>query len=553
MTRAKYIRPLLILIAAATIAGADAVAQQTDYSQVSSTPITLTLDEAVQVALARSYAVREARLDVEVANAQVREAFGTLVPQIDLNTTYTRNVKSANPFAGSEAGGLFQTLGFIDWLAFNELARTDSDPTTDPITLLDFTQQRQDALEDAGAIVSGSDNPFAIPNQATASITAEQTLFDMRAILGAAGAKKYLAALNRSALERQEQLIVNDVRQAFYGALLAEENARVVRQSADRTRATRDETAQRVASGVLPKVQRLSADVELANLESNLIRARKQSADAVDGLKLLLGMPVEQEVILHGELESEIEASVVAISVPAAVAAALERRADLEQARIAIELQQVQQRVSRSDYFPTITAFGSVGYVGSVPANRQSIISNPNDPFSFSVRQNGIFSDNYWDLTASVGVRLSWNLFNGLQTHNRMQRQKLETERVRLRYEQLQQSVRAEVQSALRELEATQLQIASQEQNVVRADLNYSHARARLDEGVASQLEERQASDLLDQSRLTYLQAIHDFLAARSELEAAIGATSGATTELNITSAAKPGRESNESHAANQN
>ena len=517
--------------------GANGSPAQESVSATTAAPIVLTLDEAIQISLARAWAVREARLDLDVANAQVREIFGQLLPEIDLNTTYTRNVRSANPFAGSEAGGLFSTLGFVNWLAYNEQARTDDDGATVPITLADFAERQQAGLDEAGVVLSGSDNLFAIPNQASAVVSVDQKIFDIRALFGAAGARKYLAALNEAALERQEQLIVNDVRLAFYGALLAEESARVVSQSVERTRLTRDETAQRVSTGVLPKYQRLSADVELANLESNLIRARSQSADAVDNLKLLLGVSVDQEVVLRGDLDAEIEASAIAISVSSAVVAALQQRADLEQARIGIKLQEVQAKVARADYFPTLNAFANIGYIGNVPASRQSIVSDPDDPFSFSITNNGFFSDPYWDLTASVGLRLSWNLFNGFQSRNRIQQQKIAIERARVQHERLTQTVKLEVQSAIRELQATQLQIASQRQNVERAELNYDHASARLLEGVASQLEERQASELLDESQLTYLQAVHDFLAARSALETAVGATPGARAELNLTAA----------------
>lgn len=520
-------------LATATLVALAAPAKVT--AQQSAQPIVLTLDEAIQISLARAWAVREAKLDVDLANAQVREALGQLLPSIDLNTTYTRNVRSANPFAGSEAGGLFSTLGFLNWLAFNEQARTDSDGSTVPITLAEFLERQQAGLDAVGASATESDNPFAIPNQASAVLSVDQKIFDVRALFGASGAKKYLAALNEAALERQEQLTVNDVRQAFYGALLAQENARVVSQSVERTRLTRDETAQRVATGVLPKYQRLSADVELANLESTLIRARSQAVDAVDNLKLLIGVPAGQEVRLRGELDAEMEASALSISVSGAVAAALQQRADLEQARLGIKLQEVQAKVASADYFPTLNAFANIGYIGNVPGSRQSIVADPDDPFSFSVTNNGIFSDPYWDLTASVGFRLSWNLFNGFQSHNRIQQQKIAVERAELQHEQLTQAITLEVQAAIRRLESTQLQIVSQRQNVERAELNYAHANARLLEGVASQLEERQASELLDESRLTYLQAVHDFLAARSALEAAIGATPGATAELNLT------------------
>jgi outer membrane protein TolC len=53
--------------------------------------------------------------------------------------------------------------------------------------------------------------------------------------------------------------------------------------------------------------------------------------------------------------------------------------------------------------------------------------------------------------------------------------------------------------------------------------LNYEYALTRLREGVGTPLEERQASALLDQSRLNYLSAVYDYLIAVNKYEKAIG------------------------------
>ena len=71
---------------------------------------------------------------------------------------------------------------------------------------------------------------------------------------------------------------------------------------------------------------------------------------------------------------------------------------------------------------------------------------------------------------------------------------------------------------------AARSRLRTQERNVDRAELNYSFVETRLQEGVASPIELREASDQLDQSRLNFLQAVHDLLVARSTFRTAIGA-----------------------------
>lgn len=503
-------------------------------------PVTLTLDEAIQIARVHNYTVRSTRLDVENASAQVREAWGQVMPQVDLTSSYTRNVVTANPFAGSEAGGLFSSFGFIDWLSFNEQARVDDDPSTDPITFSEFVDRQRQGMEEAGIQPGGGDdNPFGVDNQFQNGISISQTIYSGRAFAAIKGAQ-YLKDINRRAADREEQLLIDQVRQAFYGALLAQEQARVVAQSVNRTRRTLEDVAQRVTQGVAPKFQRLSAEVELANLETQLVQARNESDTALDNLKMTLGMPVEQPIRLRGELSDDQVGTYLHVATNDAVDLALQQRPDLEQVRLAIELRRIDKDLTRSDYFPNVSAFANINYTGQVPDDRTITLSDPDDPFSFSTQSNSFFDSQYWNPSVNVGLRLTWNLFNGFQTSSLMQQRQIAVEKAQVEAEQLAQSVRLEVERALRDLKTAQQRIASQQQNVTRAELNYEHAQARLREGAATPLEEREASDQLDQSRLNYLQAVYDYLVARSAFETAVGMPLARPDAVNLLLTGRP-------------
>jgi outer membrane protein TolC len=497
-------------------------------------PITLTLEEAIQIALVGNYTIRANRLEVDNASAQVREAWGQVMPQVSFASSYTRNVKSANPFAGSEAGSLFQSFGFIDWLAYNEQARTDDDPTTAPIPIGEFMDRRLRGMADAGVQMRMDDNPFSVPNQFQNGLTIEQTLFNGSAFAAIQGAER-LKDLNRLTVDRQTQVLVDQVRQAFYVALLAEEQSLVAAQSVARTRRTVEDVNKRVVQGTTPKFQRLSAEVSLANLETQHVQIQNQASLAVNNLKYLLGVPIEQPVRLRGELDADDVARYLNISVQDAMANALEHRPDIRQARMAVELRGIDRDIVRAQFYPTVSAFANVNYLGNVPDNRTRVISDPNDPFSFSRRDNGFFSQSYWNPAVNVGVRMTWNIFNGFQTSARIQQRQVAIDRARLDYDQVVQTVRLEVEQAVRNLETARQRISSQEQNVTRAELNYEYAMTRLAEGVATQLEERDASDQLDQSRLNYLQAVHDYLVARSAFETAVGVPMVVPGSLNLT------------------
>lgn len=488
--------------------------------------LVITLDEAIQIALVENLALERARLDLATANAQVREGWAELFPSLDLSSSYTRNFRTANPFAGSQAGGFFQTLGFIDWLAYNEQARTDSNPATDPISVEQYFLRRQAGQQAAGIEAGNASNPFGVPNQYAAGLSVTQKVFDGRVFFGAVGASRWLGPFNEAGLDREQQLVVQDVRSAFHGALLANERVEVGRESVSRARQTLREIARQVDAGTAPKFQRLSAEVELANLESDLVQGEVARDAALDNLKLLLGIPAVHTVRLRGSLEVQAASRATLADAREAAAIALDGRPDLRQARIGVELERIQLKVAKAEFLPNVEAFFNYNYIGNVPSDRTRIISSSDNPFAFSTEDEGYFSDAYWDDAMSGGFRLTWNVFNGFASRQRVEQRRIAVRQAELDTEFLEQSIAVEVESALRNVRSAHQRMQAQQMNVERAELNFEYAQARLAEGVATLLEVREASNQLDQTRLNRLQAVHDYLIAEGAYMTALGQSS---------------------------
>lgn len=494
--------------------------------------IVLTLDEAIEIALVKNNSLQNLRLDLENASSLIKEGWSELYPQVDISSSFTRNVRSPDPFAGSQASGFFQTLGFIDWLTFNEQARTDSDPASSPISLPEFFRRQGDGLAEAGIVLELGDNPFSVPTVYRSGLSVTQKLFDGRVIYGAAGAQKWLPPFYENGVYRQEQLLITAVKNTFFQSLLAQEQVAVLKLSVDRADRTRKEMARQVSAGTAPKFQRLSAEVELANLETEYVQASNASASSLDDLKLLIGIPVEQSMMLRGSLEAALSADEGFGSIDEPAQIALRQRPDLKQALINIELERIQLKVTRSEFLPDLSAFLNLNYVGSIPDNRTVVGTEPDDPFKFSSTTNGYFDSIYWNWDMNVGFRLEWNLFNGSASKQRVQQRKIAVQKATLDHEYLSRSVRLEVDRAIRDVSDARIRLRTQEKNVDRASLNYSFIETRLREGVANPLELREASDQLDQSRLNFLQAVHDVLVARAMFETAIGMSSSSYSNL---------------------
>ena len=490
--------------------------------------LTLTLTTAVRTALEKNHELQLAQYDVREANAQVREAWGNLYPSLDLTGGYTRNLVTANPFAGSDAARLLGGGGQTDWLAYNERQRLNNGQ---PISFDAFSQRRRDSIQAAGVSLGGGGNPFGVDNEFRAGLQLTQTLYSKQAFASVKGSQQF-KDVSRLARNRQVQTTTNEVVTAFYQALLAQERADVRRQRVERARTTLQEVSQQVRRGVTPKAQRLGAEVELSNARTQLIEARNAADLAQDNLKRTIGLSPKRPISLKGDLDKQQDdglqqISMETISMSRAVDQALENRPDLKRARLNVELRAIQKERSRAEFFPRVEAVANFDYTGRVPDNRSRVQTtnpqNPTDPFFFREQQRGFFSDNFWNPSMSVGLQLTWNIFNGFQSSSRLQQAEIQRQRAKTQLDQLRQAVTVEVRRAVRNLENARERIQTQETTVRRAKQNYDHVSKRVSEGVARPIELREASDQLDQSRLNYLQAVYDYLVARSDLETALG------------------------------
>ena len=502
-------------------------------------PVQLTLAEAIEIALVTNYAIQASRLVEEDAKLQILAAIGVAFPTIEAASSYTRNIKDANPFAGSSAGDFFSGFAFIDWIGFNETARTDGNNLTNPITFAEFSERQRRGLNIAGiAPTESSDNPFSVANQYFNSVTITQTILNAPNWLRLLHPDGYRAGLERVSIitERQEQVVIGQVREAYYGALLAQEEARVAIQSVARTQKSRNETALRVSRGVLPKMERLTMDVELANQESEMVQAQTRASNRLDQLKYLIGLPAEQELVLLGSLEIHDMSPYLSISSSDMVERALQERPDLEDARLEYRFALNEVRANKLSRLPTMDIFANLSYSGRVPDLRTFTINSPTNPFAFSQGKNTYFSKAYWQSAVNVGFNLRWTIFNGFIRKRNVQRAEIAARQAGVNLDQVTATVKNEIEAALRNLSAAYHQIGSQETNMANAELNYEYTLARSNEGVANTLQVRAASAQLDMSQLNYLRAVHSFLIAQSTLEVALGIPIEKQTDIQLAS-----------------
>lgn len=444
--------------------------------------LTLSLEEAVGMALAQSRDIQDARLLLEEAGERVSEAWGSVFPKVDFSGSYTRNIAPAVSFL--------------------------------PAQIFDPTAPEGQFIK----VKFGADNAWS------SSLVLDQPLFQAQAFIGVGAAGRY-KALQEEALRGRAQAVVTRVRLAYYDLLLAQEERRLIQNSVGRVQASLEETEALNRAGVASDYDVLRLQVELANLVPNLRRtdnalsqARRQLAmelDLEDPEALqVTGSLASMDLVNPGANDAANRAildlaggdDLLGLGLDEVLGMAFEVRSDLKQLELTEKLRTAELRVQQVEFLPKVSLFGN---------------------YQINAQQNGspdFFGDGMSRATSKwVGISVSVPVFTGFQRGARIAQSRAVLRQVenqsalaRLQAESQVKSVREQAEEALERARGQRLA-------VTQAGRGFEIASAQYREGLSSQLELTDAEVALRQSEYNYAQAVYDYLVFRARLDEAVG------------------------------
>ncbi|HEX7118202.1 MAG TPA: TolC family protein [Longimicrobiales bacterium] len=447
----------------------------------------LSLEAAVARAIAESQEVRLARSQVERAEAQVRSARSAALPQITGNLSYTRTFES--PF---ESGG---SVELPDSLRF------DPDPTAPLEERVRYLEDHAPTAGLAGLGALFGDLPFGRENAYVASITGTQLLYSGGRVGAALDIAEDFEAAARLGVVEEVAEIEQQVRTAYYRALLAREMEEIAQAALDQAEAFLEQERLRERAGQASDLDVMRAEVSAENLRPQLVQARNSADLALFELKRLLNVPLDQPVELTTSLEAP-EGEL--LSAPgAAEREALRQRAAIEAAERQVAIRQQQVKIAKRSFLPTVSLHMTYG--------RQLY---PTEVFDFS-------ADARTDWNAGVTVQVP--IFDGFKRSADVDVAEAALEDARLQLQQLKESVELQYEQARRERERARADIAARRRTVDQADRVYQLTELRYERGLATQLEVSEARLALLQARTNLAQALTDYHIADAALIRALG------------------------------
>ena len=429
-------------------------------------PQRLSLEDAVRLAMKQNPDLLTARLEVKRSDARVLEAWGNAMPAIDLSGQYAHLTDKPVSF-------------FPDYFLYTFMKAIDS---TYP--------------KPSGQFVPVS---FAPAFNASASVNVRQILFNGAVFIGVGAAHIY-SHLARDLYQAKQVETVTKVRKAYYGALLAREAFDLMRSSLQNAEDNLKNVQLMRKQGIVSEYDELRAFVGVENLRPMVIQSETNYSLSQDNLKNTLGITTKDLFALTDSLTLQpVDDQILA----RADELVLETNPGLNATKRQIELNGAVVNAERSNYLPTIAAFGSYSYTAA------------KDQFNFST------NDFYKGST--IGLSLSLSLFQGLQTYSRVEQAQLEQRKSEEQRVGLERTLRTGIHSILGNLQQARKRIEAQGRTVEMAERGYKIVTTRFLSSSATQLEVNDAQLALTQAKVNRVQAIYDYLSAAADLEQIIG------------------------------
>jgi len=420
-------------------------------NQLITAPISLT--DAISITLRQSPSILKAQKDLEAAEGIVIQTRAIAIPKLRANGSYSAVEPS--------------DLNRLSVSGFTNISFGGDQNWSSQIRLVQ-------SLYEGGKITSAL---------RVAKLTREQALLNYQTVVA-------------------DALLETQI--AYFDVLLSQQQIVVQEASVELLNRELTETTRRYNAGTVPRFNVLRAEVELANAQPKLIRARNAYRIAKNNLANVLGFNIPKETIedIPLTLSDKLEAEPLQVELPSAIRTALERRSELGTLRKAVELRKEDVVNAQSGYLPSLEAYG--GYDA----------------------HNSLFSS---DLTREVhgwiaGVQMNWDIFDGLQTRGKTMQAKALHEKAGIELEDSSRKIELEVRTAYSNFREAAELLKSQEKVVEQGEEALRLARARADAGSATQLDVLSAQTALTEARTTQIQALHDYAVARARLQRAMAA-----------------------------
>lgn len=428
-------------------------------SLLAQTEQAFTLKQAQEYALKNNYERISAEKDVLIAKKKVMETTGIGLPKVDFEANFQN---------------------FLDL----------------PVSLVPASAFDPNAPKDKFAELK-----FGTDYNTTAKITATQLLFDGSYIVGLQASRTYKSFAEKS-LEKTEIMVREDVAQAYYLSLVADENLTILKKIAESTAKLLEETNRIYQEGFVEEQSVDQLQLTVNNINNSLSEAERQKAIALNFLKFQMGLELSSPIVLT----DKIEMLLTEVSAEDAFAKEFKVENSIEHQIIKVneDLMKLNLRKERFAFAPSLAAFFN---------HQQQNMSNKFE----------VFSGGTWYPSTLWGLSLKLPIISGGMRLAKMGQAKLDYEKAVNTTKQVEQSITLKVQQAKSNYTSAYSIYNNQKDGLRIAEKINNNSVKKYTEGLISSMELTQSQTQFLETEAKYIKSLLDLFNSTSELKKALG------------------------------
>jgi outer membrane protein TolC len=434
-------------------------------------------EQAVDYAKKNSVQVKNALLDILIQKQVNRDVTSIALPQINASMSVTRNIDiPVQVIPNFIAPATYQVL--IDEGVQNGNGQPISNPAGGFGNLL---------------------FPFGNPWNVNGGITLSQIVFDGQVFI-ALKARNGTMDYQRKIAELTEENIKANVYKVYYQLVTGKIQIDLLDANIKRLEKLKRDVQIMYDNGFTEKVDIDKLSVQLANLETEKLKANNMIKNGYSGLKLLMGMPVKDSLVLTDTLDdSKIREGVLEAS-----QYKYTDRKDFQILEIANKLNALNVRRYKLTQIPSFALVG--GYSKQAQRNE----------FDF-------FGKGDWFTSSYIGLQMRVPIFNGFAIKAKTQKTRLEAQKTLNQTEALKINIDAEVENSKNNFITAIASLDFQKKNMTLAEKVYGQTKKKYEIGTGSATEINTAQLDLKTAQTNYITALADAIIARIDFLKATG------------------------------
>ena len=454
-----------------------ALASATALETGAGAQIVLTMEQALEYSAEHNPDLINSRMSME------RYEQNLIAQRASLKSRFSLNLE---PFSYSQSRQFDSR--YSDWYTNRSLSSSGTFSISQPIIWTDATLSLNNSLswQNNESTIGGTTNSNrTFSNRLYLSLTQpiftyNRTKMNMRQIEMNYENARISYALQRLNVER-------NITSQFYSLFMSQQNLAISESELENAERNFNIIKDKVEADLTTKDEYYQAELNLAQSRSSLENQRVSLENAKDNFKQVLGIPLEEDIVVV----CDIEAEPVIVDFDKALESALTTRLELRQRQISREQQEMSMiQVKDNDSFSGNISL-SLGIMGDDP-DFNHVYDNPtNNP--------------------RVAISFSVPLYDWGARKARIKAAEIERKMFELSAEEELKSIEMNVRSTCRSLDNLVGQISIAEQSQRNAQLTYDLNEERYRNGELTGLQMNQFQNQLSNSKMSYTQAIINY------------------------------------------